>query len=100
MKGQILRVAKVVLLAALAFASPVSAGATVPAAAGGRVQVLQSTAVSARARRCLTRLREELTAGGFEVAVSEFGAGGDALWMVEPPTPRDGSLATIALIGN
>jgi hypothetical protein len=94
------RFAKLFLLAALAFALPVSAGVTVPVAGGGRVQVLQSTAVSARARRCLTRLREELTAGGFEVAVSEFGAGGDALWMVDPPTPRDGSLATIALIGN
>jgi len=98
MKGR--RFAKVVLLAAVAFALPVSAGVTVPLAVGGRVQVLQSTAVSARARRCLTRLREELTAGGFEVAVSEFGAGGDALWMVDPPTPREGSLATIALIGN
>ena len=71
-----------------------------PIATGGRVTVLQSSAVSPRARRCLTRLREELAAGGFEVTVSEFGAGGEALWMVDPPSPRDGSIATITLVGN
>lgn len=92
--------AGVVLLTAAVSALPAAAGVTVPVATGGRVQVLQSNAVSPRARRCLTRLREELTAGGFQVAISEFGAGGDALWMVDPPSPPDGSLATITLIGN
>src|SRR6478609_316784 len=66
----------------------------------GRVTLLQSSAASPRARRCLTRVREELAAGGFDVTVSEFGAGGEALWMVDAPGPRDGSIATIALIGN
>jgi hypothetical protein len=64
------------------------------------VTVLQSSAISPRARRCLTRLREELAAGGFEVTVSEFGAGGEALWMVDPATHGDGSRATITLVGN
>src|SRR5580765_8809287 len=89
--------------AALAFA----AVALEPAAAtalsietGGRVTVLQSAAASPRARRCLTRVREELAAGGFDVTVSEFGAGGEVLWMVDAPAPRDGSIATIALICN
>jgi hypothetical protein len=91
--------ARVVLLTASVVALP-AAAVTVPVAAGGRVQVLQSNVISPRARRCVTRLREELTAGGFQVAISEFGAGGDALWMVDPPSPRDGSLATITLIGN
>ena len=91
----------VALLSAVAAAPAVAAAAgTVPVAIGGRVQVLQSNAVSPRARRCLTRLREELTAGGFEVTLSEFGAGADALWMVDPPSPRDGLLATVTLIGN
>lgn len=66
----------------------------------GRVTLLQSGAASPRARRCLTRVREELAAGGFDVTVSEFGAGGEALWMVDAPGPNDGSIATVALIGN
>jgi hypothetical protein len=48
----------------------------------------------------LTRLREELAAGGFEVTVSEFGGGGEALWMVDPPSHRDGSTATLTLVGD
>jgi hypothetical protein len=87
--------------AVFAFA-PAAATATAPPlpAAVGRVTVLQSSSASPRARRCLRRLREELTAGGFEVTVNEFGAGGEALWMVEPPSPRDGSIATLTLVGN
>ena len=71
-----------------------------PSVAGGRVTVLQSSSLSPRARRCLTRLREELAAGGFEVTVSEFGAGGEALWMVDPASHHDGSTAAITLVGN
>jgi len=71
-----------------------------PIQTGGRVTLLQASTASPRARRCFTRLREELTAGGFDVTVSEFGAGGEALWMVDPPGPDDGSIATLALIGN
>ena len=93
---------------AAAFASAVLALAPAAATAlspqpietGGRVTLLQSSTASPRARRCLTRVREELAAGGFDVTVSEFGAGGEALWMVDAPGPRDGSIATIALIGN
>ena len=87
--------------AALAFA-PAAATALSPQPidTGGRVTLLQSSAASPRARRCLTRVREELAAGGFDVTVSEFGAGGEALWMVDAPGPRDGSIATITLIGN
>ena len=94
------RLAGVVLFAATVFTLPDAAGATAPVATGGRVQLLQPSVVSPRARRCLTRLREELTAGGFQVVVSEFGVGGDALWVVDASIPRDGSLATITLMGN
>jgi len=84
----------------LAPVSTVTAAAPLPSVTGGRVRLLQPSSTNARARRCLTRLREELIAGGFEVAISEFGMGGEALWMVDPPSPRDGSLATITMIGN
>ncbi|HVT09458.1 MAG TPA: hypothetical protein VHO67_18485 [Polyangia bacterium] len=93
------RFAGAIALIAVAVAPGLSAAA--PAAApAGRVRLLQSTTMSPRARRCLTRLREELMAGGFEVVIGEFGEGGEALWMVDPPTPQEGSLATITLIGN
>jgi len=93
------------LAAAVAFAvfvlAPAAASAVVPpVAAAGRVRLLQSSSISPRAWRCLTRLREELAAGGFEVIVGEFGAGAEELWMVDPPGPRDGSIATITLLGN
>jgi len=89
-------------IAFVAFAiAPAAARAAAPAPlAGGRVTVLQSSSVSPRARRCFTRLREELAAGGFEVTVSEFGVGGEALWMVDPASHGDGSTATITLVGN
>jgi len=95
-------VALIVVLALPAVVAAAAAAATTTpsVATRGRVQVLQPSAASPRARRCLTRLREELTSGGFEIVISEFGAGGDALWMVGPPSPRDGLLATITLIGN
>ena len=94
------RLASLVLLTVVVLALPAAAAITASVGARGRVQVLQPSAASPRTRRCLTRLREELTSGGFEVVVSEFGAGGDALWTVDPPGPQDGSLATITLIGN
>ena len=89
-----------VAFVALALAPAAAKAVAPPLAAGGRVTLLQSSAVSPRARRCLTRLREELAAGGFEVTVSEFGAGTGALWMMDPPSLRDGSIATITLVGN
>jgi hypothetical protein len=92
--------AAAVVFAALAVTAPDATAAAAPIAAGARVRVLQSSSASPRARRCLTRLREELAAGGFEVTVSEFGAGDEALWMLDPPSPRGGSIATVTLIGS
>jgi len=89
-------------VACAAVGSPPAAGVAsepVGAPVPGRVQILQSSMTSPRARRCLTRIREELTAGGFDVAINEFGADNDALWPPESPRPRD-SLATITLVGN
>lgn len=89
-----------VAFAGVGFAAPV-AGAVEPmgAAPTRRVQLLQSSMTSPRARRCLTRIREELAAGGFDVVISEFGADNDALWTPESRSARD-SLATITLVGN
>ncbi len=92
------RFAAAIALVALTVAPAAAAAPATPAI--GRVRLLQSSAMSPTARRCLTLLREELTAGGFEVTIGEFAAGDEARWMVDPPTPEDGSLATITLIGN
>jgi hypothetical protein len=90
-------VAVVIVTAPLA---PARAAPPPSGPAGGQVRLLQPSANDPRARRCLTRVREELEAGGFTVSTSEFGVGGEGLWMVDPPSPRDGSIATITLIGN
>ena len=45
-------------------------------------------------------MREELEAGGFEVALGEFAVGGEEMWLVDPASPSQRSIATIALIGN
>jgi hypothetical protein len=92
--------AAAVAFAALALESSAVAEAAPPIPAGVGVRVLQPSTMSPRARRCLTRLREELAAGGIQVTVGEFGAGGEALWMVDPPSSREGSIATMTLIGD
>jgi hypothetical protein len=71
-----------------------------PQAPMNRVILLQPSPMSATARRCVTRIREELVAGGFNVTPADFGAGVDPLWVVDPKDASDGSLATIALVGD
>jgi hypothetical protein len=91
------------LRVASAVAVVMSLGAAGNAALGaviGRVVVLQQNPLSAGARRCLTRVREELVAGGFDVTMAEFGAGIDPLWVIDPKNQSDESLATIALVGE
>jgi hypothetical protein len=83
------------LLARAAIAAPGP-----PPAAMSRVILLQPSPMSATARRCVTRIREELVAGGFNVTPADFGAGVDPLWIVDPKDASDGSLATIALVGD
>lgn len=92
------RVTAAAFAVAVAALTPATAPAAPPPA--GHVRLLQRSANEPRARRCLTRLREELEAGGFTVATSDFGVGGEGLWLVDPPSPRDGSIATITLIGD
>ncbi|MEP6652908.1 MAG: hypothetical protein ABJA82_06090 [Myxococcales bacterium] len=99
------RYATALTFGALALArapAPTLAAAAVapPPATGGHVTLLQSSSSSPRARRCLTRIREELASGGFEVTTSEFGGGGEAGWMVDPPNAGDDSIATVTLLGD
>ena len=69
-------------------------------AAPGVVVLLQSRAGSPAQRRCLTRIREELLAGGFDVAVVDPGPGTDPVSVADAVTRQHDSVATIALLGD
>lgn len=69
-------------------------------AGSGRVVVLESGAERPGARRCLTRIREELAAGGFEVVVSDSGTSNDPLSTAEAMTHQPDAVAVIALMGD
>jgi hypothetical protein len=74
--------------------------AQVRAAASGLVILLQSGSASAGERRCLTRIREELVAGGFEVAIVDSGPKVDPSSIADAIERQPGSVATIALLGD
>jgi hypothetical protein len=69
-------------------------------AAPGVVVLLEAGAGSPAQRRCLTRIREELLAGGFDVAVVDPGPGTDPVSVAEAVTRQHDSVATIALLGD
>lgn len=69
-------------------------------AARGLVVLLQSGAGSPAQRRCLTRIREELLAGGFDVDVVDPGPGTDPVSVADAIARQRGSAATIALLGD
>ena len=64
------------------------------------VVLLEAGAVSPAQRRCLTRIREELLAGGFAVAVVDPGPGTDPVSVAEAITRQHDAVATIALLGD
>jgi hypothetical protein len=66
----------------------------------GRVILLEPAAASAGARRCLTRVREELIAGGFDVALVDPGPRTDPVSMADAMERQRESVATIALLGD
>jgi hypothetical protein len=80
-------------LIALVAAPPVHA---VP----GRIVLLQPSAASAGARRCLTLIRDELVAGGFVVAAVDLGPGQDPVSLVEAMRRQKGAVAIIGLLGD
>jgi hypothetical protein len=69
-------------------------------AANRLVILLQAGTGSPTQRRCLTRIREELLAGGFEVKVVDPGPGSDPVSVAEAVTRQHDSAATIALLGD
>jgi hypothetical protein len=80
----------VALVSAVAWSAPPS----------GRVALLDSPLSSPLARNCLTRIREELAAGGFEVSVVDPGPKTDPVSIVAIMQAQEGAVATIALSGD
>jgi hypothetical protein len=69
-------------------------------AASGLVILLQPSLATSAERRCLTRIREELLAGGFQVAVVDPGPNADPISIADAIERQRGSVATIALLGD
>jgi hypothetical protein len=80
----------VALVSAVAWAAPPS----------GRVALLDSPMSSPLAKNCLTRIREELASGGFEVSVIDPGPRTDPVSIVAVMQAQEGTAATIALLGD
>ncbi|MES1208760.1 MAG: hypothetical protein ABUS79_22720, partial [Pseudomonadota bacterium] len=74
--------------------------ATARADAENQVVILQPGGASEAARRCLTRLREELTAGGFSVSTIDPGPQTDPLSIARGMERQAASVATIGLVGD
>ena len=66
----------------------------------GRVALLDSPNSSPLARNCLTRIREELASGGFEVSVVDPGPKTDPVSIVAVMQAQEGAVATLALVGD
>ena len=72
----------------------------VGAPALGRVALLDTPEASPIARHCLTRIREELTSGGFAVALVDPGPRADPPSIAAVMEAQEGAVATIALLGD
>ncbi|HZL17459.1 MAG TPA: hypothetical protein VFG23_06910 [Polyangia bacterium] len=69
-------------------------------AASGLVVLIEPSVATSGERRCLTRIREELLAGGFEVALVDPGPSADPISIAGAIQRQRGSVATIALLGD
>jgi len=69
-------------------------------AAPSRVVVLQSTAASAVARRCLRLIRAELSAGGFDVAAVDAAPTDDPIALAKAMRAQGDAAAIIGLLGD
>ena len=77
------------------------AGAAWPAPPPSRwIVVLDSPGASALARQCVTRVREELTAGGFDVSTLDPGPGRDPVSTATVMERQEGATAVVALVGD
>jgi hypothetical protein len=66
----------------------------------GRVALLDSTGAGPTARDCVTRIRAELVAGGFEVSLVDPGPRADPVSIAEVMEQQQGAVATVALVGE
>lgn len=90
------------LLASLA-AGALVLGATAAWAApphSGRVVLIEPADSPPTARHCLTRIREELAAGGFEVSPLDPGANTDPASLAAFMQRQQGAVAIVALVGD
>ena len=69
-------------------------------AGSGVIVLLQSGLATSGERRCLTRIREELLAGGFEVTVIDPGPRTDPISIADVVRHQPSSVATIARLGD
>jgi hypothetical protein len=69
-------------------------------AASARVVVLESPTASPGTRRCLTMIRDELTAGGFDVETVDPGPATDPFSLAAVMRAQSSAAATIALLGD
>jgi len=68
--------------------------------ASGRVALLDSPESSPLVQHCLTRIREELTSGGFAVSVVDPGPRKDPVSIGAALQAQEGAVAAIALVGD
>jgi hypothetical protein len=69
-------------------------------AESGRVVLFEPAKSGAGVHRCMTRIREELTAGGFSVAVVDPGPATDPISIAAAMERQRDAVATIALLGD
>jgi hypothetical protein len=78
----------------------VATAAWAAAAPSGQVVLLEPLGSSQIARHCLTRIREELTASGFEVSSVDPGPRRDPVSLARSMEAQAGAIAVIALAGD
>src|SRR5581483_9770059 len=75
-------------------------GAALPAPRSGSVILVDAPNSSSTVRHCLTRIREELVAGGFDVVLVDPGPSLDPVSIAGFMARQQGAVATIALVGD
>jgi len=88
------------LLVAVCVAAFVGRLARAAAPQSGHVTLLDSTGSGPAARDCLTRIRGELVAGGFEVSLVDAGPHTDPISVAAVMEQQQGAIATVALVGE
>lgn len=85
-------------LLGMLFAALCGGGAWASPASSGRVAILEPSGAPERARHCLTRIQEELAAGGFEVVTVDPGPGRDPVSVAAAMERQGGAVAVVALV--